>query len=99
MSIFEVLMLLCFGAAWPFSIYKTYKSCSVGGKSPIFLVILLLGYTAGILHKLTYQYDRVIILYILNFAMVAIDLALYLRNCVLARDKEPEKNIQVAAKA
>ena len=24
MSIFEVLMLLCFGAAWPFSIYKSY---------------------------------------------------------------------------
>jgi len=44
MSIFEMLMLLCFGAAWPFSIYKSYKSKSVDGKSPYFLVILILGY-------------------------------------------------------
>lgn len=31
MSIFEVIMLICFGAAWPFSIYKSYTSTSTSG--------------------------------------------------------------------
>jgi hypothetical protein len=81
MSYFEIIMLLCFGAAWPFSIYKSCRSRSVEGKSLIFLLILLLGYTAGILHKLFFHYDRVIFLYILNFLMVTLDAALYIRNC------------------
>lgn len=80
MSIFEVLMLICFGAAWPFSIYKSYVSRSVQGKSAFFLIIVLLGYVAGILHKLFYRYDMVIYLYILNLFMVSADFVLYLRN-------------------
>lgn len=80
MSIFEVVMLLSFGAAWPFAIYKSYTSKSVQGKSFVFLVILLVGYTAGILHKVFYNYDFVIYLYILNFCMVSVDTLLYLRN-------------------
>ncbi|MGE4413678.1 MAG: PQ-loop domain-containing transporter [Candidatus Caldatribacteriota bacterium] len=80
MSIFEILMLLCFGAAWPFSIYKSYKSKSVAGKSPIFLLILLVGYVFGILHKILYAYDVVVYLYALNFLMVSTDFMLYLRN-------------------
>ncbi|NMA85218.1 MAG: hypothetical protein GX962_15295 [Epulopiscium sp.] len=80
MSIFEVIMLLCFGAAWPFSIYKSYKSKSTAGKSLVFLVILLTGYVAGILHKAFYSYDQVIYLYILNFCMVSVDTLLYIRN-------------------
>lgn len=85
MSIFEALMLICFGAAWPFSIYKSYVSRSVQGKSAFFLIIVLLGYVAGILHKLFYQYDMVIYLYILNFFMVSADFLLYLRNSRLIR--------------
>ena len=80
MSVFEVIMLLCFGAAWPFSIYRSYKSKSIAGKSWAFLLILIVGYLAGILHKLFYHYDHVIYLYILNMTMVVIDLLLYVRN-------------------
>lgn len=83
MSIFEMLMLLCFGAAWPFSIYKSYKSKSVAGKSPIFLVILILGYVFGILHKILYAYDVVVYLYALNLIMVSTDFLLYLKNVKL----------------
>ncbi|AFM01847.1 MULTISPECIES: hypothetical protein [Desulfitobacterium] len=85
MSIFEALMLLSFGAAWPFSIYKSYISRSMEGKSPFFLVIIIFGYIAGILHKLFYQYDLVIYLYILNLLMVSADFLLYLRNSRLAK--------------
>jgi len=80
MSIFEIIMLLCFGAAWPFAIHKSYTSQSIEGKSLVFLFIVLLGYTAGILHKLFYNYDFVIYLYILNMGMVSVDIVLYLRN-------------------
>lgn len=80
MSIFEIIMLLCFGAAWPFSIHKSYHSKSIAGKSSIFLAIIMVGYIAGILNKIIYSYDGVIFLYILNLCMVAIDLGLYYRN-------------------
>lgn len=80
MSIFEIIMLLCFGSAWPFAIYRSYKSRSVAGKSFVFLAILLAGYMAGILHKIFYSFDKVIYLYILNMFMVGADMAFYIRN-------------------
>lgn len=80
MSIFEVIMLVCFGAAWPVSIYKSWTSRSVDGKSLFFLVIVQAGYIAGILHKIFFYYDAVIILYFVNFFMISIDILLYFRN-------------------
>ncbi len=80
MSPFEFIMLVCFGAAWPVSIYKSWKSRSVQGKSLFFLVIVLVGYIAGFLHKIFYLYDAVIILYSINFIMISIDIMLYFRN-------------------
>lgn len=78
--IFEILMLACFGAAWPFSIYKSYTSKSTGGKSVYFLIVIMVGYVSGILNKLFYHYDYVIYLYLLNLVMVFTDTMLYLRN-------------------
>jgi hypothetical protein len=83
-SAFEIVMLLCFGAAWPLSIYKSFTSRQNAGKSLWFLCVILIGYAAGILHKLLYSFDRVIYLYILNGLMVLADIALYLRNRRLA---------------
>jgi hypothetical protein len=80
MSVFEITMLVCFGAAWPVSIYKSLKTRAVAGKSLFFLVIVLMGYAAGVLHKLIYHYDLVIYLYALNAVMVGVDIVLYLRN-------------------
>jgi len=51
MSAFEVLMLVCFGAAWPASIYRSYVSRTTAGKSIVFLVVVFAGYLAGITHK------------------------------------------------
>lgn len=79
-SIFETIMLLCFGAAWPVSIYKSYTSKSVKGKSVLFLIIIIMGYAAGIVHKLYYTEDKKIALYVINMIMVSIDLMLYFRN-------------------
>jgi len=80
MSVFEIIMLVCFGAAWPFSIHKSWTSRSVNGKSPVFLLIVMAGYLAGILHKYLYNFDGVVYLYMINFTMVAVDMVLYARN-------------------
>ena len=78
MSIFEAIMLICFGISWPFSIAKTLRTRQVAGKSPIFMAIIAVGYVSGIIHR-TLNYDRVLILYIVNLVMVTTDLALYYR--------------------
>jgi len=86
LSIFEIIMLLCFGFAWPFSIYKSYKSRTNSGKSVIFLYIVLAGYAAGVMHKIFYNFDLVIILYAVNGFMVFVDILLYYRNKRLSRN-------------
>ncbi len=86
-SIFEILMLICFGAAWPFSIYKSYTSKSVEGKSPHFLLILIMGYIFGILNKIFYNFDKVFYLYVINLIMITTDFILYLKNSKLKKNK------------
>jgi len=73
-------MLISFGAAWPVSIVKSWKSKTTKGKSLFFMFIIELGYIAGIAHKIIYSMDIVIIFYILNFTMVFVDLLLFFRN-------------------
>ena len=80
LSIFEILMLVCFGAAWPLNIYKSVKSKSTKGKSLLFLFVIDAGYVFGAAHKIFFNYDPVIFLYILNFVMVSIDIILFYRN-------------------
>ena len=79
-SVFEIIMLVCFGLAWPFSIYRSYVSKSIKGKSLLFLIIVVCGYVAGILNKLFYSMDIVLVLYVINALMVLIDIGLYFRN-------------------
>jgi len=79
MSVFEALMLLCFGLSWPISIAKTLRTKRVEGKSPLFMAVILLGYLSGILHKLLYSRDWIIFLYLFNFTVISIDLRLYFK--------------------
>lgn len=73
-------MLLLFGASWPASIYKSWKTRQIGSKSLIFLICVFIGYLAGITHKLLYSRDIVVVFYMINAAMVLIDTCLYIRN-------------------
>jgi len=77
LSIFEVIMLLCFGISWPVSIAKTIRTKEVRGKSPVFLIIICLGYISGIIHKILYSPDWVVYLYGLNLLLVTADCVLY----------------------
>lgn len=79
MSIFEALMLICFGLSWPISIAKTLRAKVVTGKSPLFIGVVIMGYVCGLIHKILYSFDWVIYLYAINIAAVSLDLILYFR--------------------
>lgn len=96
MSIFEALMLLCFGAAWPLNIYKSWTARTAKGKSLPFLMVVELGYISGMINKVLYHYDFVLYLYLLNFIMVGIDCTLYFRNRHLDRLRAQESDVCVA---
>ena len=78
-KIFEAIMLICFGSAWTFSIYRTWKAKNSAGKSMMFLYVILAGYVAGILFKIYGNMDEVIFLYILNSIFVLTDILLTLK--------------------
>jgi hypothetical protein len=79
MSIFEIVMLICFGMSWPISIVKALRTRMVLGKSCLFMGIICVGYLAGILHKLVYSRDWIIALYALNLLLVMVDMFLYFK--------------------
>jgi len=91
LSVFEIGMLICFGASWPASIYKSWTSRTAKGKSFLFICMLLIGYIFGILHKIFYGRDVVIALYALNLILILIDICLYFRNRKLDAERDRNK--------
>lgn len=87
-EIFEVIMILSFGASWPLNVIKAYKARTAKGKSLGFLLLILFGYVAGITSKLINEAYMasfatkwyVLFFYVLNFTMVSLDLVMYIRN-------------------
>ena len=80
MGIFEFLMLCCFGFSWPFSIAKSIRTKSSRGKSLAFMLLVVLGYVFGIVHKLLYSRNWVIWAYVALLVLVCTDIALYFIN-------------------
>ena len=76
---FEAIMLMCFGASWPMSIYKSYRLKEVTGKSIVFLWLIFFGYVAGIINKFVTDADFVTFFYATNGIMVFVDILLYYR--------------------
>lgn len=85
-KILEVVMLVCFGCSWPLNVYKSIKTKSTKGKSLLFLILIDLGYIAGMTSKFvstTFDWSKdwwVFAIYVLNFVMVTTDLVLYFIN-------------------
>ena len=84
MSVYEAAMMICFGVSWPISIAKSIRTKEVAGKSPLFMAILCLGYTFGIIHKYFYSLDWITLFYFTNLTMVLIDLSLYYKYLPLS---------------
>lgn len=76
-SFWEILMLLCFAISWPVSIIKSLRTKIVKGKSPFFMMIIILGYAFGITNKIINNFDVVTFLWAFNMLLVSVDLFLY----------------------
>ena len=95
-EILEIAMILSFGASWPMNVIKSYQARSAKGKSLTFLVLIFVGYIAGIASKFTnaaYMASfsekwYVLVFYFINITMVGIDIALYFRNLTLDKKNE-----------
>ena len=98
-EILEVVMIVSFGASWPFNVVRSFKARTAKGKSPTFMLLIIFGYIAGIASKfLNEAYMAafsekwyVLFFYFLNLIMVAIDFCLYLRNRRLDRLAEQKE--------
>lgn len=92
-EILEAVMVLSFGISWPASIIKSYRSRTAKGRSFFFLIMIWLGYVAGIVWKvIEYRQTGVFkypsYFYILNLTMVSTDMMLYFRNRKLDKLEE-----------
>ena len=94
-QIFETIMLICFGISWPISVVKSIKSRSAKGKSLVVTIAIIIGYCAGIAGKIcSGAINYVFWLYILNLAVVTLDLIISIIN--IRRDDLIEKNSKKA---
>ena len=83
-SVFETIMLVCFGLSWPINAIKAYKARTAKATSLPFILLIFVGYIAGISAKLVSgQIDYVFIVYLINIVMVFLNLAMYFRNVAL----------------
>ena len=89
--ILETIMLVCFGFSWPMNLIKAYKARTAKSTSLPFILLIITGYIAGICAKLASgNLNYVLIAYLLNLAIVSLNLVVYFRNA--AFDKKANKN-------
>ena len=89
--ILETIMLVCFGFSWPINLIKAYKARTAKSTSLPFVLLIIAGYIAGISAKIIMgNINYVLIAYLLNLAIVSLNLVVYFRNVAL--DKQVNKN-------
>ena len=90
-SILETLMLVCFGFSWPLNVMKAFKAKTTKGTSLPLILLIVAGYIAGITAKLiTNQINYVLIAYIVNLAIVSLNIVIYFRNVSLDKKRLQE---------
>lgn len=87
-SILETIMLVCFGFSWPLNVIKAYRAETTKGTSLPFIFLIITGYIAGITAKcLSGQTNYVLVAYILNLAIVSLNVLVYFRNAALEKKR------------
>ncbi len=85
-KVLEAVMIVLFGISWPFNLLKSIKSKSTKGKSLLFLILIDLGYIAGITSKFvstTFVWATdwwIFMVYVINFIFVSLDMIVYFIN-------------------
>ena len=97
-TIFEIVMIGCFGASWPFNIIRAYKARTTKGTSLFFLFLIFFGYVGGITSKIFLMIEKgaafwtfvsalAFSFYVINLTMLTIALIIYFRNKKLDNQK------------
>ena len=87
-SILETVMLVCFGFSWPLNVIKAYRAKTAKGTSLPFILLIITGYIAGISAKLiSGQVNYVLIAYVVNLAIVSLNVGVYFRNVSLDKKR------------
>ena len=86
-SIFETIMLVCFGLSWPINVIKAYKARTAKATSLPFILLIFTGYIAGISSKVVSgQMNYVFVVYLINLAIVLSNIVVYFRNVALDKN-------------
>lgn len=107
-TIFEIVMVLCFGASWPFNIIRAYKARTAKGTSLQFTILIGIGYVGGILSKVFFALEKgagywkpltilAFIFYFINLAMIITAIIIYFRNRKLDAAKAVAKTQETEA--
>lgn len=80
-EVLEAAMLICFGLSWPLNAYKNFKAGTAAGTSWQFILLITLGYVAGITAKFVGNtINWVLVVYFLNLICIGVNWAVYFRN-------------------
>jgi len=84
-DVLDAAMMVCFGVSWPLAIAKLLRARKVHGVSLGFLVLVNIGYVAGIAGKFVRAHELhswpawPTLVYAANAALVGVMIVLYLR--------------------
>ena len=80
-EILETIMLICFGLSWPINVYKNIRTRTAKSMSLGFILLIIVGYIAGITAKILMgRINYVLAVYVLNLAIVTVNLVVYFIN-------------------
>lgn len=90
-QVLEAAMLVAFGLSWPLNAVKAYQARTAAGTSWQFIMLITLGYFAGIAAKIAgNMINWVLIVYFLNVACIAANWIIYFRNVKLDKQRLEE---------
>lgn len=80
-QVLEAAMLICFGLSWPINAYKNFKAGTAAGTSWQFILLITVGYLAGIAAKFASgMINWVLAVYFINLVCLVVNWAVYFRN-------------------
>ena len=83
-QVLEAAMLICFGLSWPINAYKNFKAGTAAGTSWQFILLITVGYLAGIAAKFASgMINWVLAVYFINLVCLAVNWAVYFCKCRL----------------
>lgn len=94
-ELLESTMLICFGLSWPMNLAKNIKAKSARNMSLQFILLIIIGYIAGISAKIyNHRFNYVLVVYLLNLVVVSANVIVYFINRRYDRQaKEADKSL------